>query len=1602
MAEPMAQEIAVVGMSALFPGAGDLDTYWRNIAGGVDAIRDVPAGRWDLDEYFAADPTAERRPDGAGFYCRRGGFVDDLATFDPARFGIVPVSVDWAEPDQLLALRLAAEAMDDAGGPEALGDRGRVGVVVGRGGYVGPGVARLEQRVRTSHQLATTLREVLPGVPDTAVDEVVDAFLAKLGPQRPEASIGLVPNLAASRIANRLDLHGPAYTIDAACASSLIAVETAMRELASGRAGAMIVGGVHIVHEVSFWSLFTLLRALSPSQRIRPFDRRADGILMGEGIGMIVLRRLADARANGDRIYAVLRGASSSSDGRTASLMAPASSGQILAIERAWADARLDPAAPGAVGLIEAHGTATPAGDGAELATLTKVFGDDVDNGRVGLGSVKSMIGHAMPAAGMAGLIKAALALHHRTLPPTLHCDEPHPLFEGSRFAPVREATPWERSGSAPRRAGVNAFGFGGVNAHVVLEECADADRVGAVDPLGTRTGTATATATGPGAGVADPTAERVLLFAGASAADIVAQLAVPDAELLERDDAASAPGGGPVRLALVAPTARRLALARTVAARGTPWRGRNDLWFVPAPLLGRRDDDTVPRLAFLFCGLEDKFSPRIDDICDHFGLPRPELGDTTDLGHHGVASVQVGRVLDVALRRLGVAPDVVAGHSVGEWNAMLAAGLIDEEYADGFIRAFDPSSIEVPGVVFGALGCGADVAAEVIADLADIVISHDNCPHQSIICGRVESIETALARLRARGVIGQVLPFRSGFHSPFLRPHLDRLREGLYNTPLGSARVPVWSATTVAPYPSGHAEIRELTVRHLLEPVRFRELARALHDTGVRVFVQIGMGSVAGFVDDTLSGAGDEHASLVTNTTKRSGLDQLRRVAVALWAEGAAPRIDLLPCRTRPDVAAPAARPSRAGRPDRAVRLRLGTPLVRLGPDAPDLSAALRPRPGVDVASAPVPAPAPVTAAVPASMPVPAGARRTGPDGRTTVRRELSLATMPEVIDHCFYRQPPGWSDASDLFPVVPLTGVLEMMMAEASALRPGLVITEVRDVRATRWLAIEPSVQVDITCTPLGPDEIRVDVVGYTRATVVFAAAHPAPPETTDVSTGLVPCPGTAGEVVIPGESTAPHTGRAIYDDRLLFHGPGYQGVESVDGMAPTGLRGWLRVTEASGALLDNAGQLFGYWGMQYLPSDWLLFPASVASIRFFGPPPRTGARLSYLGRIRDVTERTATADMELRDEAGRLWAHLRGWTDRRFTEDDVLWSMALAPQANTQGRSTADGWVVVTEHWRDPASRELSLRHYLDAAERGRLARLNPLAARSWLLGRIAGKDAVRRHWWAGGAGELWPIEIGLADVASGSPVVDRVPGRAGLPALRPPAVSVAHRPEIAVALVEDTAGGVGIGLDRVQRRERDAEAAVLTVPELRLLDELAGGDPDGRAVWFARFTAAKQAASQADGSGLPGDPRRFVVGRPVQGGEPVPAAVTRGPGGAVVQPVGDPGASPGLPAPLLVPVAVAALAGGGPGPVPDAGLPDGGRSGTPAGRPSGPARECWVALRTMDTTGRPRPEPEPADRLAAAAGGYLGNYVVAWTSPRTGPVSATHQIKEQTLR
>ncbi|MDX3456752.1 beta-ketoacyl synthase N-terminal-like domain-containing protein [Streptomyces sp. ME02-8801-2C] len=1616
--------VAIVGMSVLMPGAADLDAYWRNLLAGTDAITEVPEGRWDADAYYRPDSAGERAV-ADQVYCRRGGFVDGLAEVEVTRFGITPNSVSGTEPDQLIALNVAAAALADAGGDDHLPDRHRIGVVLGRGGYLTPGLVRLDQRVRTAGQLVRTLGELLPDLDPGQLDRVRTAFTERLGPDSPESAIGLVPNLAASRVANRLDLRGPAYTVDAACASSLVAVDQAVNELASGRCDLMLAGGVHHCHDITLWSVFSQLRALSPSQRIRPFHRDADGVLIGEGTGVVVLKRLADAERDGDRIYAVIRGTGVASDGRVAGLVSPDPGGQTHAVRQAWRAAGLDPAQPGSVGLLEAHGTATPAGDAAELATLAEVFGPRTSDeaggaGPAVIGSVKSMIGHTMPAAGVAGLVKAALAVHHGMLLPTLHCEDPHPALAATRFRPLDRAAPWETTDGQPvRRAAVNAFGFGGINAHVVLEEA----------PVARRTRPASARPpagqplSAPTVSVVEP--ERVLLLAADTPESLAALLDADDTAVLAAglDATRTHPQAGRTRLGIVDPTAKRLTLARRAVTKGRAWHGRSDVWFRPEPLQAYKAGE-LGRLAFVFPGLEGDFEPRIDDIAAHFGLddviPAGERAEVGDVGRHGFGVVGVGLLLDRALRRMGVVPDAVAGHSVGEWTAMTAAGLYDQDEVGAFMATFDPDTVTVPGLAFGALGAPAERVVATLAEEgwadAGIVLSHDNSPGQSMVCGPAAAVEGFVREFRARGVLSQVLPFQSGFHTPMLAPYLAPIEQAAHRFRLRPPTVPVWSGTTAAPFPAGESEVRELFVRHLLEPVRFRQLIEAMYAAGHRTFVQTGTGQLGSLISDTLSGR--DHLVVAANSPHREGLAQLRRVATALWTTGRptapalpSPKASRTAAHTHSDVrasraagpltagasasravgsvgagdaasraAGPSGRstepgrataPVRRGRPsDRPpVRLDLGGALVsldeptltqlraELSPErrvagraatSPQAAAALPPgtvpsvgavqrrrAPGVlgvmeasgatgptsslDLLAGRFPVAAELGALLretadtaaevigaghrrPGSATAYAGApaRRTGPatppattqapappPWRTTVH--VSPDTMPYLLDHCFFPQRPGWPDVSDRWPVVPATTIVQHMLEAAEQAadqpdsglsprpapgnphpphpHPATVTIAIHNARFEQWLTATPPLDVDVTVTPVpgSPTHRAVSFGPRARATVELAAAYP-PPATRPTPWPTDPTTET--------ERIPDHTAAQLYAERWMFHGPAFQGVTELTALGDTHVRGVITTPPAPGSLLDNVGQILGYWIMATRTERTVVFPVGMREMRFYGPHPEPGTDVECFVRITSLTDTVLEADVQLTVD-GQVWAVLNGWQDRRFDNDPQTRPVERFPERNTLSRTRPGGWVLLHERWPDLASRDLIMRNSLGGEERSQYERHAPRGRRQWLLGRIAAKDAVRRWLWdREGEGDVFPAEIRVHNDPTGRPYVTGLHGRI----LPPLDISLAHRAEAAVAIVRPhrpgsapaSAPGPGIDIEEVVDRDASTLATALTPSELGLLHARSAATGESEALWFTRFWAAKEAVAKAEGTGLGGRPRDFAVREAMDGG------------------------------------------------------------------------------------------------------------------------------------
>ncbi|MBT8419916.1 MAG: type I polyketide synthase, partial [Gammaproteobacteria bacterium] len=462
-------DVAIIGIACLFPGAEDKDAYWRNIIRKTYHLADAPA-EWSEPYYDPRQSTP--RIDSGRIYTRKVGLFGELAKFNPLEFGIPPSALAGADPGHFIALKLARDALWDAGYATRPFARERVGVIVGRGANPHRADVTGIQYGLVLDQTMALCRQFFPNAREDTLRKLQEALKRDLPKVGNEQAPFLVSNVTSGRIANRLDLMGPNYIVDGACASGLIAADLAISDLMAHRCDMMLAGGIQASMPPQVYMLFSALGALS-STDVRPFDEAANGTLLSEGAGFVVLKRLPDAVRDGDRIYAVIKGIGIASDGKAQGLLAPRLEGEALALRRAYERTGIDPAT---VDLVEAHGTGIPLGDLTEIQALTSVFGPRA--GRIphcALGSVKSMIGHCIPAAGIASLIKISLSLYHKVLPPTL-CERVNPELgiTATPFYINTELRPWIHGAPTPRRAGIDAFGFGGINAHAILEEFPD------------------------------------------------------------------------------------------------------------------------------------------------------------------------------------------------------------------------------------------------------------------------------------------------------------------------------------------------------------------------------------------------------------------------------------------------------------------------------------------------------------------------------------------------------------------------------------------------------------------------------------------------------------------------------------------------------------------------------------------------------------------------------------------------------------------------------------------------------------------------------------------------------------------------------------------------------------------------------------------------------------------------------------------------------------------------------------------------------------------------------------------------------------------------
>lgn len=928
----VSEDIAIIGMSCIFPGASDIKTYWQNILSKVDCITDALPELWDLGVLYDPNTTEKDR-----VYCKRGGFLQEREReFNPLKYGIMPTAVEGSEPDQFLALRVAYEAMADAGYLDHPKQKDRTAVILGRGAYVNAGLMNLVQHGWVVEQTLQILKRLHPEYTEHQLKAIKKELVAGLPPLIAEMVPGQVPNIAAGRIANRLDLKGPSYTVDAACASSLIAVDMGLKLLRSRECDLAIVGGMQGGNTVLSYLMFCLINVLSRRSQIRPFDKHADGTILGEGVGMVVLKRLLKAEQDGDRIYALIKGVGTSSDGRAVGLLAPRLEGVELAVRRAYEATGLSPST---VSFLEAHGTATSAGDMTEVNAFRRVFGNR--DGRMpwcAIGSVKSMIGHLLGASGIAGLIKAVLALHHKVLPPTLNCTEPNPKLELEKtsFYINTETRPWiHGSKETHRRAGVNCMGFGGINAHAILEEFT-------------------------GGNEAESSSyhcrwdSEIFIFQGDSREALIKQAQQVQDYLsktpsVEPKDLAytlnSLLGQMPYRLAIIASSLQELekkmskAFKRLADPHCARIKSRDGIYFFEKSLRNNG------KLAFLFPGEGSQYVNMLSDLCIHFPEVRRRFDqiDEIFIGHSRdylpsdlifpcpafseaerkaaderlwkmdaaiEAVLTANDALFDLLSHLKIHPDVVLGHSTGEYSSMRASGILNltdgpdhGQYLLQLNQKHEQLAAEngIPHAFLVAVGTDSAQVASIIDRVnGELYIAMDNCLHQTVVVGFEVDIKRTIEELNRQGLISQILPFDRPYHTPLFNAYAESLYQFYSIWPMVSPSIPIYSCTTTDLFPNDVDEIRKIAVEHWVHPVKFRQTIEKMYADGVRIFVEVGpRGNLTAFVNDILSGR--DHVAVATNIPMRSGITQLNHAVGILAAQGVSMNLDYLYSRREP-----------------------------------------------------------------------------------------------------------------------------------------------------------------------------------------------------------------------------------------------------------------------------------------------------------------------------------------------------------------------------------------------------------------------------------------------------------------------------------------------------------------------------------------------------------------------------------------------------------------------------------------------------------------------------------------------------------------------------
>jgi amino acid adenylation domain-containing protein len=1175
------QPIAVIGLACKLPGGENAEAFWRLLEAGGDGTMEIPADRWEVDRYYDPQPGVPGK-----MYTRRGGFVGGVDQFDPQFFHIAPREAVGIDPQQRLLLETVWQALEDAG--------------------------------RVPDRLVGSDTGVFLGISTNDYGQVLSQS-AQSSSNNAQAGAGNSASVASGRISYTFGFQGPCMAIDTACSSSMVATHLAVRALRQRECTMALVAGVNLMLSPEITINFCQGRMLSPDGRCKTFDAAADGYARGEGCGVLVLKRLTDAQADGDRVLAVLRGSAINQDGRSSGLTAPNGRAQAAVIRKALEDAGLE---PGAVSYVEAHGTGTTLGDPIEMQALAEVFaaGRPAHEPLV-VGSVKTNIGHLEAAAGVSALIKVVQALRHQRIPihrnfTTLNPHIPLDGFPVEIPTVTRDWTPIHDR----RIAGVSSFGFSGTNVHIVLEEAPQL-----AIPLA-----------GEGQGNERPAhlfclsarePEALTELAGRTAAHLQ-NSAEPWPDLCHTSRVGRTAFAH--RLALVAESAAEASTQLAAFAAGEP---------PPGIALGQADRQP-PGIAFLFTGQGARggrscrrlyeTEPRIRETLDRCAalmgdqLERPLLEVLFDEDEGLLARTDLAQpalfALEVALadlwRSWGMEPRAVLGHSVGELAAACVAGVFDREAGLRFAVERGRLMQALPeGGAMMAILADADTVYQAVDQYGagQVAVAAGNGPAATVISGQREAVERVAAALAAEGVDSRPLAVTRAFHSPLIEPCLDALERAATVLPHAEAKIDVIANVSAEPTRRFDAAYWRRQARY---PVRFADGLRTLVNLGCTVFIEIGPEPMLSLLGQR-SGVPGTWLPSLRRADERTLLDSLGR----LWVAGARIDWEAVEGKRRYAKATLPTYPFQHQRywPDLAPAAK--TPSPRMGWDGGDEHV----------------------------LPIhPLLARRLRLPQSAEYRFEtwITLDRLPFLNDHRVYG-----------LPVFPAAGFLEMALAAARELLPGTVQIEDVDLLAPLRLDPEAGALTQLLAVP-GSDE-----------TVTFHIFH-CPEDAAPVKqvsgrlrrmAPSLPVAPTDLESLRRQWPEAPAADfYAGFQQRRLDYGPGFRGVTrlwrstgaALAEIAAPAVLADLGAYQLHPALLDAALQVLAA-ALPATPEGTAWLPIRIERYRLHRPALK---RCWCLARA-EADGDTVQGEVTLLDEQGAELARVEGLTLMRVTQARLL---------------------------------------------------------------------------------------------------------------------------------------------------------------------------------------------------------------------------------------------------------------------------------------------------------------------------------------------------------